>query len=222
MPLRRELQFNRPATLMEAFAMARAYEARFEDTLPRATPWSRDTHIKANSPSNPTQNNHDQKIRPHQTPPNTSHNTLPPLLPTPHSNPSVRNMPSAELRDRSSKGLCFKCDDKWNSSHKCRSRVLLLMGDDEDDPPQESEDTYTEDVSGDISSLHSLSSQLQSRSLRVSGLYNNQNFTILIDSGSTHNFVKPALVKRLRLPVHSCPRFKVATGCGTFLVCQFC
>jgi len=96
------------------------------------------------------------------------------------------------------------------------------MGEDEDDPPPESEDTLTDDVFGDISSLHSLSSQLKSRSLRVSGLYNQHKFTILIDSGSTHNFVKPALVERLRLTIKSCPRFKVATGCGTFLVCQFC
>ncbi|MCI89334.1 hypothetical protein A2U01_0110622, partial [Trifolium medium] len=29
--LRRELQFHRPASLMETFAMARAYEARLDD-----------------------------------------------------------------------------------------------------------------------------------------------------------------------------------------------
>ncbi|MCH94373.1 hypothetical protein A2U01_0015331, partial [Trifolium medium] len=147
---------------------------------------------------------------------------LPPLLPTPQSNLPVCNLPAAELRDRRSKGLCFKCDEKWNPSHRCQNKVLILMGEDEDEPPPDSDDPSTDDVSGDISNLHSLSSQLQSRSLRFSGIYNHHNFNILIDSGSTHNFVKPALVERLGLPITSCPRFKVATGCGTFLVCQFC
>ncbi|PNX81441.1 retrotransposon-related protein [Trifolium pratense] len=223
--LRRELQFHRPATLMEAFAMARAYEARFEDTPAMGKPGSRGPHNQPSSLTNPTQPINNQTNRPNPILHNSSNNTassLPPLLPTPHSNLPVRNISSAEHRDRRSKGLCFKCDEKWNPSHRCRNRVLLLMGEDEDDPPPESDDNTTDDVSGDISSLHSLSSQLQSRSLRVSGLYKQQNFTILIDSGSTHNFVKPALVERLGLPIRPCPRFKVATGCGTFLVCQFC
>ncbi|CAL0311936.1 unnamed protein product [Lupinus luteus] len=220
--LRREFQFNRHTTSLEAFAMARAYEARLDDTLPMTKSWSHDTHIKPNFPSNPTQNKHDHTNQPHQTPSNTAYIVLPPLLPTPHSNIFVHNMPSTELWDHRPKDLCFKRDEKWNMSHKCRNCVLLLMEDDEDDPPQDSNDPYTIDVSGDISNLHSLSSQLQSRSLRAMGLYNNQNFTILIDNRSTHDFVKPALVERLGFLVHSCPRFKVATGCGTFLVCQFC
>lgn len=47
-------------------------------------------------------------------------------------------------------------------------------------------------------------------------------FPILIDSGSTHNFIKPTLAEQLGLPVTPCDRFRVVTGCGTFLVCQLC
>jgi len=119
--LRRELQFHRPATLMEAFTMARAYEARFDDTPATGKPWSRgpqhstSQHNQSSSITNLSQPINNQTNRPNPDSHNSSKNitsSLPPLLPTPHPNLPVRNIPSAELRDRRSKGLCFKCDEK--------------------------------------------------------------------------------------------------------------
>ncbi|CAI8597682.1 unnamed protein product [Vicia faba] len=71
--LRRELQFHRPVTLMEAFSMARAYEARFDDTSAVGKPWSRGPqhspgpHNQPNSLTNPTQSNNNQTNRPDPT-----------------------------------------------------------------------------------------------------------------------------------------------------------
>ncbi|XP_045809999.1 uncharacterized protein LOC123904368 [Trifolium pratense] len=212
--LRRELQFHRPPTLMEAFAMARAYEARLDDNPGFSKNGSRQPTSPLNS------NTSTQPISLTQNPPsNPKTNSLPPLLPTPQLQLPVRNLPPAEHRDRRTKGLCFKCDEKWNPSHRCRNKVLLLLGCEEED---ELDEANSDDVSGDISSLHALSSQLQGRSLRVSGVYGRHSFQILIDSGSTHNFIKPTLVEKLGLAITPCPRFRVATGCGTFLVCQHC
>ncbi|PNY01861.1 retrotransposon-related protein, partial [Trifolium pratense] len=223
--LRRELQFHRPTTLMETFAMARAYEARLDDNPSYNKTWNRSpTHTPSQNTTSSnaiTQNN----LTPTPTPNQSSNSsnkatTLPPLLPTPTYKLPVRHFPSAEMRDRRSKGLCFNCDEKWGPSHRCRSKVLLLMGAEDDD--DDVEDHNPDEISGDISSLHALSSHLQGRSLRVSGMYNQHIFQILVDSGSTHNFIKPSLVERLGLTLSPCPRFRVATGCGTFLVCQYC
>ena len=41
---------------------------------------------------------------------------------------------------------------------------------------------------------------------------------MLIDSGSTHNFVKQAIVERLQLSVSGTPRFQVFIGNGDFLL----
>lgn len=121
--LRRELQFHHPTTLMEAFAMIREYETRFGDNPTIGKNWSRNppAHITNLIPyqSNPTQPNPAQLTRPNpnpHNPPSSIIPSLPPLLPTPPSNLLVRNLPAAELRDRCSKGLCFKCDEKWNPS----------------------------------------------------------------------------------------------------------
>jgi hypothetical protein len=211
--LRRELQFHRPTTLMEAFAMAQAYEARLDDNPNNSKNLSRGpTNTSHNTTSTHTSLTNSTNHKP---------NTLPPLLPTPSSVP-IRTVSPAEIRDRRAKGLCFKCDEKWGPSHRCRGKVLLLLGVDDDELPPELEHHTTDDISGDISSLHALSSQLQGRSLQVSGIYKNHSFQILIDSGSTHNFIKPSLVERLGLVITPCPRFRVATGCGTFLVCEHC
>jgi hypothetical protein len=209
---------------MEAFAMARAYEARSYDVVTPAKPWYR------NPSQNPSPNNHTHN--PTQQPASSSSNptppvnpkptTQPPLLPTPSSNFPVRHLPSAEIRDRRAKGLCFRCDEKWGPSHRCRSKVLLLLGTDEDTAESDSEELQPEDVAGDISSLHALSSRLLNRSLRVSGMYGEQCFQILIDSGSTHNFINPVLVEKLGLSLTPCTRFRVATGCGSSLICQYC
>ena len=56
---------------------------------------------------------------------------------------------------------------------------------------------FVEEISGGISTLHGLSCQHQGKSLRVFGTHGVHRFQVLIDSGSTHNFIKPALVGTL-------------------------
>ena len=73
-----------------------------------------------------------------------------------------------------------------------------------------------------VSSIHALASQIQRRSLWILGSYHHNSFPILIDSGSTHNFIKLALLEHLGLIMTPFLRFHVATGCGTFLLCQYC
>jgi len=191
--------------------MARAYEARLEDNPSHGKGWPCGPVTPALNTAQTQNTNSTQKP-----------STLPPLLPTPTSSLPFRNIPPTEIRDRRSKGLCFKCDEKWSPSHHCQSKVLLLLEAEEEEPIPKPVDHPPDDVSGDISSLHALSSQLQGRSLRVAGMYRQHTFSILIDSGSTHNFIKQALVERLGLAITPCPRFRVATGSGAFLVCQFC
>ena len=42
----------------------------------------------------------------------------------------------------------------------------------------------------------------------------------MIDSGSTHNFIKLALAERLGLAIHHTTNFRVYIGNGDFLVCK--
>ena len=66
-----------------------------------------------------------------------------------------------------------------------------------------------------------MAGQLNPRSLCLPGTIHNQNFQVLIDNGSTHNFIKPALVEHLGLSLKYVPSFYVYIGNDDSLVCQF-
>lgn len=124
---------------------------------------------------------------------------LPPLLPTPTPtltpNLPVRRLSPTELREKREKGLCYNCDQKWSANHRCRSKFLLLLGTDDDTEdtniPVEIVEHVDEPAMGDISSLNALAGQDNPRSLRLTGEVGYNKFQVLIDSGSTHNFIKP-------------------------------
>lgn len=55
---------------------------------------------------------------------------------------------------------------------------------------------------------------------RLYGLINHARMTILVDSGSTHNFVQPRVAKFLNLPVQDTLPLHVMVGNGSILDCQ--
>lgn len=67
-------------------------------------------------------------------------------------------------------------------------------------------------LSGDISSLHSMASQNNPYSFRIVGRYIGKEVPILIDMGSTHNFVQPSIVDRLQIPNHNILPFHIYIG----------
>ena len=142
----------------------------------------------------------------------------PPLL--------VKHFSPSELQEKREKGLCHNCDQKWSPSHRCRSKFPLLLGTEDEDTPLTEEIQATtpreELVTGDISSLNTMAGQLNPHSLLLPRTIHNQNFQVLINNGSTHNFIKPALTNRLGLSLKSVPSFRVYIGNGDSLVCQFC
>ena len=144
------------------------------------------------------------------SPPTTvGHKQTPPIAPTPAL--PIRRLTPTELREKREKGLCYNCDKKYSANHRCRSKFLLLLGTDDIDEDTDDDGVATEPaedlVTGDISSLNALAGQSNPRSLRVVGEFGSHRFHVLIDSGSTHNFIKPALVERFGLPIQPTPKF---------------
>lgn len=68
----------------------------------------------------------------------------------------MRHLSDKELQEKRSKGLCFKCDEKWYMGHRCKRRelsVLLIEGDEEEgtkyagsDPPISPTDETSHEV----------------------------------------------------------------------------
>ncbi|GKA10605.1 ty3-gypsy retrotransposon protein [Tanacetum coccineum] len=96
----------------------------------------------------------------------------------------------AERQERLNKGLCFNYDNKWACGHICPGKFLLLMAKDGEDRGQDMEADATDVVeSGDISILNSLIGHGSHRSLQLWGTIGLGEVHVLIDNGSTHNFV---------------------------------
>lgn len=81
--------------------------------------------------------------------------------------------------------------------------------------------SFVDDVTlGGLSTLHALNGGGNPNSLHLSAYINSTPFQLLIDNGSTHNFVQPAFVEKLQLSILNVPPFSVSIGNGDTLVCR--
>ncbi|GKC72113.1 RVP_2 domain-containing protein, partial [Tanacetum coccineum] len=92
------------------------------------------------------------------------------------------------------------------------------LGIGEDDDLGDAGDEAVE--SRDILILNSLIGHGSPRSLQLWGKIGKGDVHVLIDNGSTHNFIRPDIVKKLCLPTHFTKMFKVYIGRGETLLCE--
>lgn len=125
----------------------------------------------------------------------------------------VKRLSWEEMQNRRAKGLCFNCDEKFFPGHRCSNLQLLLLDGglnfDEDD----------EEIESEIS-LHALSGWSSAGTMRVALQIQSFELIVLIDSGSTHNFVNEKIAGLIRLPVHPTKPFTVKVANGTPLPCN--
>ncbi|XP_074327832.1 uncharacterized protein LOC141665749 [Apium graveolens] len=166
----------------------------------------------------------------------------PPLLPTPQSKPiqtsgfKSNNKPfrfiSADVRaEKIAKGLCYYCDEKYERGHKCQFKESQLFT--VEIPGEVSVcvevDSELDDVVFDISepciSVNALAESQTFSTTRVKGMVTNgimtkQALHILIDSGSTHNFLNIHLASSLGCKIEKIQDQQVTVADGNHLVCQ--
>lgn len=56
--------------------------------------------------------------------------------------------------------------------------------------------------------------------LKLQGEIKERQVLILVDSGSTHNFMSKAIVEKLAIPIHTVPSFSVQIGNGDIIHCN--
>ncbi|PNX97560.1 retrotransposon-related protein, partial [Trifolium pratense] len=123
----------------------------------------------------------------------------------------IRHIPGAEVNERRAKGLCFRCNERWDPLHQCASKQLrvLILGDDEfinddgeivvleGDSEEEKEADELECKSLGVFGLSTTPKQV--RTMKLEGGLKGANILVLIDSGATHNFISPKVVEALGL-----------------------
>ncbi|XP_058740982.1 uncharacterized protein LOC131613320 [Vicia villosa] len=135
-----------------------------------------------------------------------------------------RRLDPAELEERSEKGLCFKCGDKWNREHVCKFKHMSLKLC-EDSSGEESEEELLGEtqltVEEKVEELQTLQLSMQSRD----GFTSNKSFKVwvevkgkklltLIDSGATSNFIDSKVAAEIDVRMVETPTYVIEVGNG--------
>lgn len=119
---------------------------------------------------------------------------------------TVKKISLQHMKERKEKGLCYYCDFKWNLQHKCNSiKLFMLEGDETNSDLNDDEEVAAVHLSEEAQlevveelgiSLHAITGFNSPKTMWLRGRVNNQECVALIDSGSTHNFLDPRIMRR--------------------------
>ncbi|XP_071939900.1 uncharacterized protein [Coffea arabica] len=105
-----------------------------------------------------------------------------------------------ELQYRRSKGLCFKCGEKYTIGHQCRlGHVNCMVLDDEKDAVfkdalgEQDEQTGNPGQPMELS-LHALSESLKRKTITLTGILDGEKVFMLVDTGSSDSYINSEMV----------------------------
>ncbi|KAA3469464.1 reverse transcriptase [Gossypium australe] len=150
-----------------------------------------------------------------------------------------KSLSKVELEGRRREGLCFQCSSKYTPGHKCsKSQLYQLIIEPQVDQDTDAKSPTYEDFQYCLEQLETTDQEnetptpvLYLRALQGSQGHNTMRFltfidqtevTVLVDSGSTHNFVDSKVAKRLNLAVEkaSTLRMMVVNGVKLLGLCR--
>ncbi|KAF9688586.1 hypothetical protein SADUNF_Sadunf01G0003700 [Salix dunnii] len=119
----------------------------------------------------------------------------------------IQRLSLVQIRERKEKGLCYNCDDKWRSGHICKTTCLLIMGGEDLDTKEIVQEGLTNEVKRKLCkgiivdkmepeiSIHALCGSPNPKTIWIMGYTGRRAVVILVDTGSTHNFIDPSIIK---------------------------
>ena len=141
----------------------------------------------------------------------------PPLLQTPptrpmhpnQKNPNIKRISAVEIQLRRDKGLCYWCDEKFSTAHKCPNKqIMMLLFDDTENsedsesgvvPPDKGEASVESEHTEHHLSLNALNGSTSVGTLRFQGQIGKISVQVLVDGRSSDNFIQPRIAKFLKL-----------------------
>ncbi|KAM5551624.1 hypothetical protein ABKV19_026461 [Rosa sericea] len=225
--IRVDVQAQKPRSLYEACELARVYETRNEGhrhfakvsnshkSPGGATPSSTSSRFSSTSnvsrsAGSPFQSRNTSL---HAGPTGGGHNT----------NTGGRRLSQAEYQDRRARNLCFFCDETYKPGHNCRKGQIMLM-----EVVQEEEENESATESKDLVEVPPITdieeplirrqvmgdSNSTPATMQLKGVFNGKTIHVLIDSGATHNFIHPQLLKGTKILVHQFSPLNVILASG--------
>jgi len=130
----------------------------------------------------------------------------------------------AERAEKLAKGLCFFCDQPYEKGHKCdikKTQLFLIeipgIEEEEEDYEGREEESLEKEVPH--ISVNALSGLQGYQIMRVTGTYGKVPLHILLDSGSTYNFLDLIVARKLGCTIEQTPMQSVAVANGNHLQC---
>jgi hypothetical protein len=119
------------------------------------------------------------------------------------------------MDERREKRICFNYENNYSKGHKCSEKKLFYIDceEEEDQGLEPSQELDLEKTTPTIS-CHTFSNINTLQTLKIQGHIKKKKVTMLIDSGSTHNFINYKLAKDLNCFVFPAHEFQVMIADG--------
>jgi hypothetical protein len=138
--------------------------------------------------------------------------------------PQPTRLTPQQLEERKEKGLFFNCDSKYSKGHKCGEKKLFYIDCEEEEEQEPSQDENVEAILFEeltpMISCNALDGISTPQTLKIKGYIKKKKVIVLIDSGSTHNFILYKLAKSLNCFVYSAQEFQVMIAYGGTINCS--
>jgi hypothetical protein len=217
--IRRDVLIYTPTSIVKAVSLAKLYEEKYTtNTKPQKT-----FNYSTNKPFTAKPENSTRNSAPIlNTPPTRPMSQM-------QKNPNIKRISPAEMQIRRDKGLCYWCDEKFSFTHKCPNiQLMLLQYDDNEqqlfeespEPPDSPTNSLDTNLPNHHLSMNAMKGTSNMGVLRFAGSIEHIEVQILIDGGSSDNFVQPRIAKFLKLPIEPAPVFKVLVGNGEIMTAE--
>jgi hypothetical protein len=156
-----------------------------------------------------------------------------PVTPTPPSTPlKIQKLTRAKMVERQLKGLCYNCDDKYFSGHKCKEQNLFMaisedVSEEDVEAPLVSVSPEPTDITPPsdppevelVISLNALTGFSAPQTLKLIGYIKHRKVIILVDSGSTHNFIHRRIAQETNCYICAVNNFQIMIANGGSMKC---
>jgi hypothetical protein len=137
--------------------------------------------------------------------------------------PQPTRLKPQQLEETKEKGLFFNCDNKYSKGHTCGDKKLFYIDCEEEEEQEPSQDENIEEISSEeltpTISCNELVGISTPQTLKIEGYIKNKKVIVLIDYGSTHNFIHFKLAKALNCFLYPATDFQVMIEDGGTINC---
>ncbi|XP_004299206.1 PREDICTED: uncharacterized protein LOC101308378 [Fragaria vesca subsp. vesca] len=209
--IRPDVRALKPSTLYEACELAKIYEEEEKNIRLQS---KAQVASRPPIPPRPINNVFQQRA-------------APPVAPRPLQGANAggnRRLTQAEYQERRARNQCFFCDEIFRPGHNCRRGQALMVIEvvqEEVELPGPEQETEVEEGIAELNAvqevelqLHAMGDCTNSQTMQLKGECFNRKVHVLVDSGASHNFIHPSVLRNSKIMAQPIKPLKVRIASG--------